>query len=89
MAGRSYAAAALNQVVHVLADKLDEDTALALGDTAAALDLAVVEDLDGANSTGRDRCPLHDATPGENLPGSYCTCDGITDAHGNPIKTDD
>ncbi|WP_406462329.1 hypothetical protein OH768_44235 [Streptomyces sp. NBC_01622] len=53
-AGRSYAAAALNQAVNVLGKKLDEDVCLALGDTAAALDLAVVEDLDGANGTGDD-----------------------------------
>lgn len=53
-AGRSCAAAVLNRVVHVLADKLDEDTLMALSDTAAALDLEVVEDLDGANGTGED-----------------------------------
>ncbi|MEH0578962.1 hypothetical protein QBA54_31835 [Streptomyces sp. B21-108] len=53
-AGRSYAAAAINRVVHVLGTKLDEDTLLTLGDTAAALDLAVIEDLDGANGTGED-----------------------------------
>ncbi|MFF1321466.1 hypothetical protein ACFVZZ_18870 [Streptomyces chartreusis] len=53
-AGRAYAAAALNRVALVLADKLDENTYLMLGDTAAALDLGVVEDLDGANGTGDD-----------------------------------
>ncbi|MPY34096.1 hypothetical protein FNH09_23460 [Streptomyces adustus] len=52
VAGRSYAAAAINQVVHVFGTKLDEDILTALGDTAAALDLAVVEDLSGANGTG-------------------------------------
>jgi hypothetical protein len=51
-AGRSYAAAALSQAAQVLADKLDEETFMALGDTAAALDLAVVENLTGANGTG-------------------------------------
>lgn len=30
-------------------------------------------------------CPLHD---GPSVEGTHCTCDGITDAHGNPIKTD-
>lgn len=53
-AGRAYAAAALNQAALVLADRLDEDTYLMLGDTAAALDLEVVEDLDGANGEGDD-----------------------------------
>ncbi|WP_269857958.1 hypothetical protein [Streptomyces sp. RPT161] len=52
--GRSYAAAAINQVVHTLANKLDEDTFTALGDIATTLDLEVVEDLDGANGTGED-----------------------------------
>jgi hypothetical protein len=88
-AGCSYAAAALNQVAHVLADKLDEATLVTLGDTAAALDLAVVEDLTGANGTGRERCPLHDATPGEDVPGTHCTCDGIADAYGNPLDAKD
>jgi hypothetical protein len=50
--GRAYAAAAINQVAKTLADKLDEETYLALGDIAATLDLAVVEDLDGANGAG-------------------------------------
>jgi len=54
VAGRSYAAAALNRAVHVLGLKLDEDMFAALGDTAAELDLAIVEDLDGANGTGDD-----------------------------------
>lgn len=57
VAGRSYAAAALNQAVHVLGNRLGEDVLLALGDTAAELDLAVVEDLDGANGTGDDEGP--------------------------------
>jgi hypothetical protein len=52
--GRAYAAAAINQVVRTLADKLDEDTFTALGDIAVTLDLEVVEDLDGANGTGED-----------------------------------
>jgi hypothetical protein len=52
--GRAYAAAAINQVADVLTDKLDEETYLELGDTAASLDLDVVEDLDGANGTGDD-----------------------------------
>jgi hypothetical protein len=52
--GRAYAAAAINQVAHVLADKLDEETYLSLGDVAATLDLEVVEDLDGANGTGEN-----------------------------------
>ncbi|MDX3582975.1 hypothetical protein [Streptomyces europaeiscabiei] len=56
-AGRSYAAAALNQAAASLSDQLDEDTYLMLGDTAAALDLGVVEDLDGANGTGEDEGP--------------------------------
>ncbi|MDX2538612.1 hypothetical protein [Streptomyces scabiei] len=30
-------------------------------------------------------CPLHD---GPSVEGTHCTCDGVTDAHGNPIKTD-
>lgn len=30
-------------------------------------------------------CPLHD---GPSVEGTHCTCDGIADAHGNPIKTD-
>lgn len=50
--GRAYAAAAINHVLHTLADKLDEDTYTALGGIAATLDLEVVEDLDGANGTG-------------------------------------
>jgi hypothetical protein len=29
-------------------------------------------------------CPLHH---GPSIEGTHCTCDGITDAHGNPIKT--
>ncbi|MFJ4785485.1 hypothetical protein [Streptomyces sp. NPDC088794] len=52
--GRSYAAAAINQVTKALADKLDEDTYLKLGGIAATLDLEIVEDLDGANGTGDD-----------------------------------
>ena len=52
--GRAYAAAAVNQVAETLADKLDEETYLGLGDTAATLDLDIVEDLDGANGTGDD-----------------------------------
>lgn len=53
-AGRSYAAAAINRAVHVPGLKLGEDLFAALGDTAAALDLAIVEDLNGANGTGDD-----------------------------------
>ena len=56
-AGRSYAAAALNRAVHVLGLKLGEDLFLALLDTVTALDLAVAEDLDGANGTGEDEDP--------------------------------
>ena len=52
--GRAYAAAALNQVAEVLADRLDEETYVALGEVAATLDLDVVEDLTGANGTGED-----------------------------------
>lgn len=52
--GRSYAAAAITQVMKTLVDKLDEDTYVALGEIADTLDLAVVEDLDGANGTGQD-----------------------------------
>lgn len=52
--GRSYAAAAINQVAQLLIDKLDEDTYLKLGNIAATLDLEVCEDLDGANGTGED-----------------------------------
>jgi hypothetical protein len=52
--GRAYAAAAINQVAQALADRLDEETYLALGGIAATLDLEVVEDLDGANGTGKD-----------------------------------
>lgn len=48
-AGRSYAAAALERAVSALGNKLDKDIAMALGDTAAALDLEVIEDLTGAN----------------------------------------
>jgi hypothetical protein len=55
--GRAYAAAAINQVAQTLADKLDEDTYLALGDIAATLDLEIVEDLTGANGTGEDEGP--------------------------------
>ncbi len=53
-AGRAYAAAALNQAAKVLVGKLDEESYLMLGDTAAALDLEVVEDLDGANGAGEN-----------------------------------
>ncbi|GGV13788.1 hypothetical protein [Streptomyces spectabilis] len=53
-AGRPYAAAALSRAASVLGDKFNETTFLALGDTAAALDLAIVEDLNGANGTGED-----------------------------------
>ena len=56
-AGRSYAAAALNQAAQILARELDEETFMALSDTAAALDLEVVEDLTGANGTGDDEGP--------------------------------
>ncbi|WP_416983520.1 hypothetical protein [Streptomyces sp. T028] len=52
--GRAYAASALHQAAAVLIDVLDEETFMALGDTAAALDLNVVEDLNGANGTGED-----------------------------------
>ncbi|GGV86828.1 hypothetical protein GCM10010294_67960 [Streptomyces griseoloalbus] len=52
--GRAYAAAAINQVTQALADKLDEETVLTLGDIAATLDLPIVEDLTGANGTGED-----------------------------------
>ncbi|MEV3846887.1 hypothetical protein AB0J30_08855 [Streptomyces microflavus] len=47
--GPAYAAAAINQAAATLVTQLDENTYLALGGIAATLDLAVVEDLDGAN----------------------------------------
>lgn len=53
-AGRSYAAAAINQVAQLLMNELDENTYLALAEIAGALDLAVCEDLDGANGTGAE-----------------------------------
>jgi hypothetical protein len=45
---------ALHRVVESLDDQLTEEQAMALGDTAAALDLEVVEDITGANGTGHD-----------------------------------
>jgi hypothetical protein len=30
------------------------------------------------------RCPLHD---GPSVEGTHCTCDGIQDAYGNPVKS--
>lgn len=33
----------------------------------------------------RPPCPLHD---GPSIEGTHCTCDGITDAYGNPIEND-
>jgi hypothetical protein len=47
--GHMYAAAALNRLLHALGADLPEEIAARIGDTAAALDLAIVEDLDGAN----------------------------------------
>lgn len=55
--GRSYAAAAIHQVAEALADKLDENTYMELGEIAATLDLEVVEDLTGANGTDEDEVP--------------------------------
>lgn len=52
--GRAYAAASLNRAAETLRDRLEEDVFLALCDTAAALDLDVVEDLTGANGTSED-----------------------------------
>lgn len=49
VAGRAYAAAALSRAAAVLGARLDEEAFTALGDTAAALDLEVIEDLEGAN----------------------------------------
>lgn len=70
--GRAYAAAAINQVAQTLADKLDEETYLALGEIAATLDLAVVEDLTGANSDGeeesRPEVRVHHQAEGWTLP---------------------
>ncbi|MBL3670258.1 hypothetical protein JL475_30640 [Streptomyces sp. M2CJ-2] len=78
--GRAYAAAALNQVMKTLADKLDEGTYMALGDIAATLDLAVIEDLDGANGTGDfaaalQACPIHHGGDG---------CSYFCEGHTNP-----
>lgn len=47
--GRLYAAAALERLLEALGTDLPEDIAARIGDTAAAIDLAVVEDLTGAN----------------------------------------
>lgn len=47
--GRLYAAAALERLMEALGADLPEDIAMRIGDTAAAIDLAVVEDLTGAN----------------------------------------
>lgn len=52
--GRAYAATAIHQVAQTLASEVDEATYLALGNIAATLDLAVIEDLTGANGTGED-----------------------------------
>lgn len=52
--GPAYAAAAINRVATDLVKEVDEDTFVALDSVAAALDLEVVEDLDGANGTGDD-----------------------------------
>ena len=57
--GRLYAAAALERLLHALGTDLPEDIAARIGDTAAAIDLGVVEDLTGANDdpTGDDTAP--------------------------------
>jgi hypothetical protein len=52
--GRAYAAAAVNQVAEAVITEVEEETYMAICDTAAGLDLDVVEDLDGANGDGID-----------------------------------
>ena len=96
VAGRAYAAAALNQAAEILIGKVDEETALALGDTAAALDLAVVEDLTGANGTGEiDTSPdvsVYRRAEGWTLSGSQiaeaCISDYRRQQEGRPPCTD-
>lgn len=93
--GRAYAAAAINQVAETLADKLDEDTCMALADIATTLDLEVVEDLSGANGTGGDDLPetrvFHQAD-GWALPGyadfGECTGNFHREQDGRPPCTD-
>jgi hypothetical protein len=50
---------------------------------------ATVEERDAAEmaahvATWPAPCPLHD---GPSVEGTHCTCDGITDAHGNPVES--
>ncbi|MFF7200491.1 hypothetical protein [Streptomyces sp. NPDC008141] len=93
--GRSYAAAAINQVAESLIDKLDEDTYVALCDIAATLDLGVVEDLTGANGTGEDEGPdvrvFHRAdgwTMGDSPTPEACTSNHFRQQDGRPPCTD-
>jgi hypothetical protein len=93
--GRAYAAAAITQVAEVLADKLDEDIYLALGNIAATLDLEVVEDLDGANGTGEDEGlrvrVFHRAsgwTMGDSPTAEACTTNHHREQDGRPPCTD-
>ncbi|MDX3555310.1 hypothetical protein PV729_26685 [Streptomyces europaeiscabiei] len=91
--GRAYAAAALNKAAQVLADKLDEETYLALGDVAATLDLDVVEDLDGANDTGEygPEVRVFHRTEGWTMGGSPtpepCTSNHFRQQDGRPACT--
>ena len=68
---------------------LDDHRADYIGDLLKKA-VAMVEERNAAEMAAhvtawRPPCPLHD---GPSIEGTHCTCDGITDAYGNPIEND-